>query len=119
MAKTLKYDTPVSVTKLTVDKNGRIYIPKKVLKDANLINAYGKLLTATDFFETPDLHLIDARLKHIDGWEQMKNYDFVKNHYMRFGVKVLFAAKPGDTFTVEAYKGELTIYADRDRMNED
>lgn len=118
MAKTLKYDTPISVTKLTVDNKGRLYIPKKVLKDANLINAYGKLLTATDFFETPDLHLINTHLKYINGWEEMKNYDFTKNHYMRFGVKVLFNARPGDKFTVEAYNQELTIYADHNRMNE-
>lgn len=119
MAKTLNYENPTSVTKLTVDAKGRIYIPKKVLKDANLLGATGKLLTATDFFETPDLHLIDARLKHIKGWEEMKNYDFTKKNYMRFGVKVLFNARPGDKFTVEAYNGELTIYADQDRMNED
>ena len=119
MTKTLKYENPINVMKLTVDKNGRIYIPKKVLKEANLINTYGKLLTATDFFETPDLHLIDAHLKYINGWEEMKNYDFIKKHYMRFGVKNLFNAKPGDKFTVEVYNRELTIYADVDRMNED
>lgn len=119
MAKTLNYENPINVTKLTVDAKGRLYIPKKVLKDANLLGATGKLLTATDFFENPDLHLIDARLKHIDGWEEMKKYDFTKKNHMRFGVKVLFAAKPGDKFTVEVYDRELTIYADRDRMNED
>ena len=119
MANTLKYENPINVTKLTVDNKGRLYIPKKVLKEANLLNTYGKLLTATDFFETPDLHLIDARLKHINGWEHMKNYDFTNNSHMRFGVKVLFNAKPGDKFTVEVYNRELTIYADHDRMNED
>lgn len=119
MTKTLKYENPINVMKLTVDNKGRLYIPKKVLKDANLLGTYGKLLTATDFFETPDLHLIDARLKHINGWEEMKNYDFTKKNHMRFGVKVLFNARPGDKFIVEAYNGELTIYADQDRMNEE
>lgn len=112
MSYDLKYEDPISITRVITSKDGRIYIPKKVLKESNLLYASTNVMSCTNCIINPDIHIVDECLKTIDGWNLIDVKDIKKDQRLRLNVKHLFRAKPGDEFVVEAYKGELTIYKD-------